>query len=107
MAFDQARLAVDTRAFPLLIHDLRKGDTIKKRLSLQGNPAVEEGWWKNRKTKQTFDFIGFCRSKGRFSQHFDKDGHESMCSGTPCRTVLRTGVRLFSVRSCFRCESML
>ena len=41
MAGEQARLAVDTRAFPLLIYDPRKGDTIKKRLSLQGNPAVE------------------------------------------------------------------
>jgi pyruvate ferredoxin oxidoreductase beta subunit len=77
MAFDQARLAVDTRAFPLLIHDPRKGDTIKKRLSLQGNPAVKEDWWKNPKTKETVDFINFCRSEGRFSKHFDKDGQES------------------------------
>ena len=77
MAFDQARLAVDTRAFPLLIHDPRKGDTIKKRLSLQGNPAVKEDWWKNPKTKETVDFIDFCRSEGRFSKHFDRDGNES------------------------------
>jgi pyruvate ferredoxin oxidoreductase beta subunit len=77
MAFDQARLAVDTRAFPLLIHDPRKGDTIKTRLSLQGNPAVKEDWWRNPKTKETVDFIDFCRSEGRFSKHFDKDGHES------------------------------
>jgi pyruvate ferredoxin oxidoreductase beta subunit len=31
MATDQARLAVDTRAFPLLIYDPRKGDTIRER----------------------------------------------------------------------------
>ena len=49
---DQARLAVDTRAFPLLIYDPRKGDTIKKRLSLQGNPAMKDDWWTNPKTKQ-------------------------------------------------------
>jgi pyruvate/2-oxoacid:ferredoxin oxidoreductase beta subunit/NAD-dependent dihydropyrimidine dehydrogenase PreA subunit len=36
MAGEQARLAVDSRAFPLLIFDPRAGDTIKKRLSLQG-----------------------------------------------------------------------
>ena len=77
MAFDQARLAVDSRAFPLLIHDPRKGDTMKKRLSLQGNPSVKEDWWKNPKTGETVDFIDFCRSEGRFSKHFDKDGQTS------------------------------
>lgn len=77
MAFDQARLAVDTRAFPLLIHDPLKGDTIKTRLSLQGNPAMKEDWWTNPKTSETVDFIDFCRSEGRFSKHFDKDGNPS------------------------------
>ncbi len=77
MAFDQARLAVDTRAFPILIYDPRKGDTMKKRLSLQGNPAVKEDWWKNPKTGETVDFIDFCRSEGRFAKHFDKDGEPS------------------------------
>ncbi|WP_339912051.1 thiamine pyrophosphate-dependent enzyme [Symmachiella dynata] len=77
MATDQARLAVDTRAFPLLIHDPTKGDTIKKRLSLQGNPSVKDDWWKNPKTKEVVDFIDFCRSEGRFSKHFDKDGNPS------------------------------
>jgi len=77
MAFDQARLAVDTRAFPLLIHDPRKEGGLKKRLSLQGNPAVKADWWTNPKTKETVDFIDFCRSEGRFSKHFDKDGNPS------------------------------
>jgi len=77
MATDQARLAVDTRAFPLLIFDPRKGDTIKKCLSLVGNPAVKEDWWTNPKTKETVDFIDFCRSEGRFGKHFDKDGNPS------------------------------
>jgi hypothetical protein len=77
MATDQARLAVDTRAFPLLIYDPRKGDTIKERLSLQGNPAVSEDWWKNPKTGQQVDFLDFARSEGRFGKHFDKDGNPS------------------------------
>src|SRR5213079_3285329 len=77
MATDQARLAVDTRAFPLLIYDPRKGDTIRERLSLQGNPSVNEDWWKNPKTGQQVDFIDFARSEGRFSKHFDKDGNPS------------------------------
>lgn len=77
MATDQARLAVDTRAFPLLIYDPRKGDTIRDRLSLQGNPAVSADWWTNPKTGKTVDFIDFCRSEGRFAKHFDRDGNPS------------------------------
>jgi hypothetical protein len=77
MATDQARLAVDTRAFPLLIYDPRKGDTLRERLSLQGNPAVNDDWWVNPKTKQQVDFIDFARSEGRFGKHFDKDGNPS------------------------------
>ncbi|HEX5446639.1 MAG TPA: thiamine pyrophosphate-dependent enzyme [Pirellulales bacterium] len=77
MATDQARLAVDTRAFPLLCYDPRKGDTIKQRLSLQGNPAVNDDWWVNPKTGEQVDFIDFARSEGRFSKHFDKDGNPS------------------------------
>jgi pyruvate ferredoxin oxidoreductase beta subunit len=77
MAGEQARLAVDTRAFPLLIFDPRKGDTIKEKLSLQGNPAMKEDWYKNPKTGEQVDFIDFCRSEGRFSKHFDKDGNPS------------------------------
>jgi pyruvate/2-oxoacid:ferredoxin oxidoreductase beta subunit/NAD-dependent dihydropyrimidine dehydrogenase PreA subunit len=77
MAADQARLAVDTRAFPLLIFDPTKGSTIKKRLSLVGNPSAKEDWWKNPKTGEVVDFIDFCRSEGRFGKHFDKEGNPS------------------------------
>jgi pyruvate ferredoxin oxidoreductase beta subunit len=82
MATDQARLAVDTRAFPLLIYDPRKGDTIRERLSLQGNPAVNDDWWTNPKTGQQVDFIDFARSEGRFGKHFDREGN-------PSETLLR------------------
>jgi pyruvate/2-oxoacid:ferredoxin oxidoreductase beta subunit len=37
----QAKLAVESRTFPLLTYDPRKGDRIRDRLSLQGNPAVK------------------------------------------------------------------
>ena len=82
MATDQARLAVDTRAFPLLCYDPRKGNTIRERLSLQGNPAINDDWWTNPKTNQQVDFIDFARSEGRFSKHFDKQGN-------PSETLLR------------------
>ncbi len=77
MAGEQARLAVDSRAFPILIYDPRKGDTIKTRLSLQGNPAVKDDWYKNPKTGEEVSFIDFARSEGRFAKHFDKDGNPS------------------------------
>jgi len=77
MATDQARLAVDTRAFPLLIYDPRRGDTIRERLTLQGNPAVNDDWWTNPKTGQQVDFIDFARSEGRFAKHFDAEGNPS------------------------------
>lgn len=77
MAGNQARLAVDSRAFPLLIFDPRSGDRIKERLSLQGNPAVKDDWFKNPKTGEQVDFIDFCRSEGRFAKHFDKEGNPS------------------------------
>ncbi len=77
MATDQARLAVDARAFPLLVHDPRDGDTIQQRLSLQGNPAVGEDWWTNPKSGKQVDFIDFARSEGRFAKQFDKEGKPS------------------------------
>ena len=77
MAGEQARLAVDSRAFPLLLFDPRKGNTIKERLSLQGNPAVKDDWYVNPKTKESVTFIDFARSEGRFAKHFDKDGNPS------------------------------
>jgi hypothetical protein len=82
MATDQARLAVDTRAFPLVIHDPRKGDSLRERISLQGNPAINDDWWINPKTGQQVDFIDFARSEGRFGKHFDKQGN-------PSETLLR------------------
>jgi hypothetical protein len=60
-----------------LVYDPRKGDRIKQRLSLQGNPALKEDWWKNPKTGEVVDFVTFARSEGRFSKHFDKNGNPS------------------------------
>src|SRR5207244_10398641 len=77
MAGEQARLAVDTRAFPLLIYDPRAGDTVKKRLSLQGNPNVKADWFVNPKTNEEVTFIDFARSEGRVARQFDRDGNPS------------------------------
>ena len=73
----QARLAVDSRAFPLFTYDPRKGESIAERLSLQGNPAVKEDWSKN-PDGTPFDFLAFARTEGRFAPHFGAAGEPSV-----------------------------
>jgi pyruvate/2-oxoacid:ferredoxin oxidoreductase beta subunit/Pyruvate/2-oxoacid:ferredoxin oxidoreductase delta subunit len=72
----QAKLAVDSRAFPLFTYDPRRGTKISERLSLQGNPAIKEDWSKS-PDGTAFDFISFAKTEGRFGQHFDKSGNPS------------------------------
>jgi len=81
LAASQARLAVNTRAFPLYIYDPRKGETFKQRLSLQGNPAQKEDWYTNPKTGEQIDFVDFARSEGRFAKQFDSEGKPSEVLG--------------------------
>jgi pyruvate/2-oxoacid:ferredoxin oxidoreductase beta subunit len=83
MSQHQARLAVDSRAFPMFIYDPRKGETIKERLSLQGNPAVNEDWYKDPKSGEVIDFVHFARTEGRFAKLFNKDG-------TPKESLLKS-----------------
>jgi len=73
----QSKLAVESRAFPVFIYDPRKGDTIRQRLSLQGNPAKDHDWYTVPKTNEVIDFIAFARTEGRFAKNFDKDGNPS------------------------------
>ena len=73
----QAKLAVDSRAFPLFIHDPRKGETIRERLSVQGNPDPKEDWARHPKTGEVIDFITFARTEGRFARQFDGEGRPS------------------------------
>ena len=77
MARYQSKLAVDSRAFPMFVYDPRKGETIKERLSLKGNPAADEDWYTIKKTGETIDFLTFARSEGRFAKQFDKEGNPS------------------------------
>jgi pyruvate ferredoxin oxidoreductase beta subunit len=69
----QAKLAVDSRAFPLFVYDPRKGPTMRERLSLQGNPDPKEDWTKLPDETQV-DFLTFARTEGRFAQHFAGEG---------------------------------
>jgi len=77
LAGHQAKLAVDSRTFPLFVHDPRRGETFAERIDLKGNPSMDTDWYTIRKTGETVDFITFARSEGRFGKHFDKDGNPS------------------------------
>ncbi len=70
----QSKLAVESRAFPVFTYDPRRGDTIRDRLNLKGNPAIKEDWYTIPKTGETIDFITFSRTEGRFAKNFAKDG---------------------------------
>ena len=65
----QAKLAVESRAFPLFTYDPRRGESIADRLSLQGNPALRDDWAKA-PDGTPVDFLTFARTEGRFAGHF-------------------------------------
>ncbi len=73
----QAKLAVESRAFPLLIYDPRNGERFSERLNLKGNPAIKEDWATNPATGEPLTFLDFARSEGRFAKHFDAEGNPS------------------------------
>ena len=79
----QAKLAVESRAFPLFIYDPRKGEKIRERLSLVGNPAQKQDWWTAPHGEKPFTFIDFARTEGRFAKQFD-------AAGQPSELLLRT-----------------
>jgi pyruvate/2-oxoacid:ferredoxin oxidoreductase beta subunit/Pyruvate/2-oxoacid:ferredoxin oxidoreductase delta subunit len=73
----QAKLAVESRAFPLFTYDPRRGETLAERLSLTGNPAVKDDWAKTA-DGEPIDFLAFARTEGRFAPHFGADGAPSV-----------------------------
>ncbi|MAE65860.1 MAG: thiamine pyrophosphate-binding protein [Phycisphaeraceae bacterium] len=77
LAGERARLAVMSRAFPLMIYDPEKGERIRDRLDLKGNSLPDKDWYINPKTKEKVDFVEFARGEGRFEKHFDKEGNPS------------------------------
>jgi pyruvate-ferredoxin/flavodoxin oxidoreductase len=51
--------------------------SLRKYFGKRGERVVEEDWWTHPKSKKVVDFIDFCRSEGRFSKQFDKEGNPS------------------------------
>jgi pyruvate ferredoxin oxidoreductase beta subunit len=77
MAAHQARLAVQSRAFPVYVYDPEAGPTLKTRLSLVGNPSLDRDWHSAKNAQgemERVDFLTWARTEGRFAKHFDKQG---------------------------------
>jgi pyruvate-ferredoxin/flavodoxin oxidoreductase len=77
----QSKLAVESRAYPLMVFDPDAGETWEECLSLDGNPALEEDWpsYKleyedeegNRESMELpMTFADFTLTEGRFRKHF-------------------------------------
>ncbi|MBF0341248.1 MAG: 4Fe-4S binding protein [Magnetococcales bacterium] len=77
---ERATLAVESRAFPVFIHDPDAGPTLASRISLQGNPSIRRDWNIRKSAsgeEKPFDFIEFARGEGRFQKHFNALGEPS------------------------------
>src|SRR5215471_14269941 len=72
-----AKLAVESRAFPIFTFDPRRRQKIRERLSLVGNPAQKEDWWTPPNCEKPLTFIDFARTEGRFAKQFNSDGNPS------------------------------
>jgi pyruvate/2-oxoacid:ferredoxin oxidoreductase beta subunit/Pyruvate/2-oxoacid:ferredoxin oxidoreductase delta subunit len=77
MAAHQARLARDSRAFPVFVYDPRQGERLRDRLNLRGNPSMRDDWTVDPATRRPLDFVEFARTEGRFARQFDTDGNPS------------------------------
>jgi pyruvate/2-oxoacid:ferredoxin oxidoreductase beta subunit len=73
-AMAQAKLAVESRTFPLLMLDPRKGDFLRDRLSLSGNPSPQQDWYVPGRESEPLDFIRFAATEERFAPYFDDKG---------------------------------
>jgi len=78
MAAHQAKMAVQSRAFPIFIYDPDKGPTMKSRFDLTGNPQADRDWAQVKGPDgqmMPFTFFDWAKTEGRFKKHFDKSGN--------------------------------
>ena len=75
--FDQAKLAVESRAFPLFTYNPDRGTTLAECLDLTGNPGLRETWPTYQLNAQAtgartlpMTFADFAATEIRFRKHF-------------------------------------
>jgi pyruvate-ferredoxin/flavodoxin oxidoreductase len=80
MGYHQAKLAVESRAYPLFRYDPDRGETLSSCLDLSGNPAAGADWpvytlkyhqgGRSRSLETHVTFADFAATEGRFRKHF-------------------------------------
>jgi pyruvate/2-oxoacid:ferredoxin oxidoreductase beta subunit len=73
-AATEARLAVQSRAFPIYLYDPRAGKHVRERLDIRANPSLKSDWVLDPKSLEPVDFIAYARTQGRFTAHFNDRG---------------------------------
>lgn len=82
-AYDQTKLAMESRAYPLMRFNPDKGTTWRECLDLEGNPALDKDWpvytldyinekGEKAKLEVPMTFADFAVTEGRFRKHFKK-----------------------------------
>ncbi|MBL3589380.1 MAG: 2-oxoacid:acceptor oxidoreductase family protein [gamma proteobacterium endosymbiont of Lamellibrachia anaximandri] len=77
----QSKIAVESRAYPLMKFDPDAGETLQDCIDLEGNPAIEEDWPsysidyidendQEAKLEVPMTFADFAVTEGRFRKHF-------------------------------------
>lgn len=69
-AMAQAKMAVESRTFPLLTFDPREGEFLRERLSLSGNPAPRQDWYAPGRDAAPLTFLEFAATEERFAPYF-------------------------------------
>jgi len=82
MSHHQARLAVESRAYPLFKYDPDRGSTAAECLDLDGNPALDRDWpvtkinyverGREKEMELPTTFVDFAVTETRFRKHFRK-----------------------------------
>ncbi len=86
-SFDQSKLALESRAYPILRFNPDKGITLRECIDLEGNPALEQDWptytltyidekGEPAKMELPMTFADFAATEGRFRRHFKKAPQE-------------------------------
>lgn len=78
MAANQAKTAVQSRAFPMFIYDPEAGPTMKSRFNLTGNPNPDRDWAQVKGADgqmKDYTFVDWAKTEGRFKKHFDANGN--------------------------------
>ena len=78
MAAAAGRLAVDSRAFPLLRLRSPEGRADRRAAVAPGQPQLEGGLVRRpARPGKLVDFVTFARTEGRFARQFDAEGRPS------------------------------